>query len=127
MGGGFADGRSLRKRRREEDESSSDDEGGTYVEVGEDSGDDEESTSSGEGSFRISDEGSAAEVDEFDTDFDESESDGGHSRPVERTYSIRGSTRIILDVSSLDDDAQGRGEKGGRGRRFLEEEWTNGL
>ena len=66
-------------------------------------------------------------MDEFDTNFDESESDGGHSRPVERTYSIRGSTRIILDVSSLDDDAQGRGEKGGRGRRFLEEEWTNGL
>ena len=27
----------------------------------------------------------------------------------------------------VDDDAQGRGEKGGRGRRFLEEEWTNGL
>ena len=46
MGGGFADGRSLRKRRREEDESSSDNEGGAYVEVGEDSGDDEESTSS---------------------------------------------------------------------------------
>lgn len=66
MGGGFSDGKS-RKRRRDDDSSSSTSE--------DDNGDGDESMSDGEGSFRMSDEESAAGVDQFDSDFDESETD----------------------------------------------------
>lgn len=88
-GGGYANGKSSRKKRRrdEDDDTSSspsddddDKEGTTEGGDGIADNDDEESISSGEGSFRISDEGSAGAVDEFDSDFDESESDDDDDR-----------------------------------------------
>ncbi|KAL9181298.1 hypothetical protein ACHAXT_010103 [Thalassiosira profunda] len=64
-GGGFSD-KGSRKRRRDEGDSSS---------SSESDGSDEGSVSDGEGSFRMSDEDSAEAVDQFDSDFDESESE----------------------------------------------------
>jgi len=87
-GGGFSS-RGSRKRRREdggESSSSSGSEGGSGG---------EDSASDGEGSFRMSDEDSAAAVDQFDSDFDESESDedeDGHDE-VEEEQELRAEER----------------------------------
>ena len=66
-GGGFSSGR---KRQRDDDDDSSS--GSSSSGSG---SDDSDSLSDGEGSFRMSDEESDAAVDQFDSDFDESESD----------------------------------------------------
>ena len=64
-GGGFA-GKGSRKRMRDDDDDDS---------SSSSSDSDDESTSDGEGSYRMSEDDSAAGVDQFDSDFDESETD----------------------------------------------------
>ncbi|KAL7543534.1 hypothetical protein ACHAXR_012809 [Thalassiosira sp. AJA248-18] len=72
-GGGFSGkkGGSRKRRRGDDDESSS----SSGSEEGGGGEDDEGSVSSGEGSYRMSEDDSEAAVDKFDSDFDESESD----------------------------------------------------
>jgi len=66
-GGGFA-GKGSRKRKRGDDD---DDDSSTSSS----SDSDDDSSSDGEGSYRMSEDDSAAGVDQFDSDFDESETD----------------------------------------------------
>ena len=66
-GGGFA-GKGSRKRKRGDD----DDDSSTSSSS---SDSDDDSSSDGEGSYRMSEDDSAAGVDQFDSDFDESETD----------------------------------------------------
>jgi len=105
-GGGFSSGR--KRRRGDEDDSSSSSE----------SGSDSESISDGENSFRVSDEESEAAVDQFDSDFDESESEDeeeGGEGATERELIAEEKRKKVAQRKKRQQVAfQGKGSGGGR-------------
>lgn len=108
-GGGFSSGR---KRRRGDDD---DDDTSSSSDSGSDSSD---SMSDGEGSFRMSDEESDAAVDQFDSDFDESESEDeeeGGEGATERELIAEEKRRKAAQKKKRQQMAfQGKGSSGGR-------------
>eukprot|EP00984_Skeletonema_dohrnii_P012895 scaffold5264_cov125-Skeletonema_dohrnii-CCMP3373.AAC.8 len=105
-GGGFSSGR---KRRRGDDDGSS---------SSSESGSDSDSISDGENSFRVSDEESEAAVDQFDSDFDESESEDeeeGGEGATERELIAEEKRKKVAQRKKRQQVAfQGKGSSGGR-------------
>ena len=107
-GGGFSSGRK-RQRDDDKDDSSSSSSG---------SGSDSDSISDGEGSFRMSDGEDEAAVDQFDSDFDESESDDeeeGGEGATERELIAEEKRKKVSQKKKRQQVAfQGKGSSGGR-------------
>lgn len=105
-GGGFSSGRKRRRGDNDDDDSSSS------------SGSDTDSISDGEGSFRMSDEESEAAVDQFDSDFDESESEdeeeGGEGAAERELIAEERRAKGAQRKKRQQVAFQGKGSSGGR-------------